>query len=170
MFRFLNELGKMAVEEYGIRMGLHNHTDSLVENHSQVTRFIDGTDPRYVFCAWDSAHLLLGGCDVQDVYRRSIDRIVYTDFKDATLSPVADDYLSPNGERFAGDSKSGKFFNSMLELGRGEIDFAALMKMLAAQKYRGWINHDLDTIRVSAAESWRVSMEYIEKKLDPIYQ
>ena len=169
-FKFLDELGKMAVEEYGIRMGLHNHTDSLVENQSQVDRFLEGTDPRYVFCAWDSAHLLLGGCDVQKTYERSIDRLVYTDFKDATLMPVSSDYLSPNGERFAGDSHSGKFFNSMLELGRGQIDFAALMKLLAAHKYRGWINHDLDTIRVSIADSWRVSMDYVERVLDPIYQ
>jgi inosose dehydratase len=80
-FAFLNQLGKMAVEEYGIRMGLHNHTDTLIENQRQVDRFLDGTDPRYVFCAWDSAHLLLGGCDVVATYRKSIDRIVYTDFR-----------------------------------------------------------------------------------------
>jgi sugar phosphate isomerase/epimerase len=86
------------------------------------------------------------------------------------LSPVTDDYRSPNGERFAGDSKQGKFFNSMLELGRGQIDFVSLMKMLAAQQYRGWINHDLDTIRISTAESWRVAMNYVREKLDPVYQ
>jgi sugar phosphate isomerase/epimerase len=169
-FAFLNQLGKMAVEEYGVRMGLHNHTDTLIENQAQVDRFLEGTDPRYVFCAWDSAHLLVGGCDVQATYAKSIDRLVYTDFKDGTLHPTADDYLSPNGERFAGDSKSGKFFNAMLELGRGQIDFVALMRLLAAHKYRGWINHDLDTIRVSIADSWRVSMDYITTKLDPIYQ
>jgi inosose dehydratase len=169
-FAFLNELGKMAVEEYGIRMGLHNHTDSAVENQAQVDRFLEGTDPRYVFCAWDSAHLLLGGCDVIETYRKSIDRLVYTDFKDATLAPVSDDYVSPNGERFAGDSHQGKFFNSMLELGRGQIDFPALMKLLAARQYRGWINHDLDTIRVSCPESWRISMHYVTTVLDPIYQ
>jgi inosose dehydratase len=168
-FRFWNELGKMALEGYGIRIGLHNHTDSLVENQAQVDRFLEGTDPRYVFCAWDSAHLHLGGCDVQATYAKSIDRIVYTDFKDATREPVASDYLSPNGERFAGDSHQGKFFNSMLELGRGQIDFVALMTMLRDRHYRGWINHDLDTIRVSIADSWRISMEYITKKLDPIY-
>lgn len=169
MFRFVDELGKMAVEEYGVRLGLHNHTDTLVENQAQVDRFLEGTNPDFVFCAWDTAHLHVGGCDVQATFRKSLDRIVYTDFKDATRQPVADDYLSPNGERFAGDSHSGKFFNSMLELGRGEIDFVPLMKMLAERKYTGWINHDLDTIRISTAESWRVSMDYVREKLDPIW-
>ncbi|MBI3838396.1 MAG: TIM barrel protein [Planctomycetia bacterium] len=169
-FVFLNELGKLAMESYGVRMGLHNHTDSMIENQSQVDRFLDGTDPRYVFCAWDTAHLHLGGCDVQATFRKSIDRIVYTDFKDATRNPSREDYVAPNGQRFAGDSHEGRFFNAMLELGRGQIDFVALMRMLAARKYRGWINHDLDTIRVSTAESWRVSMNYITTVLDPIYQ
>lgn len=169
-FVFLNELGKIAVEEFGVRMGLHNHTDTLIENQTQVDRFLEGTDPRYVFCAWDSAHLLLGGCDVPATYKKSIERIVYTDFKDATLKPAPDDYLSPNGERFAGSSHSGRFFNAMLELGRGQIDFQELMRMLSAAKYRGWINHDLDTIRVSTTESWRVSMDYVNASLDPVYQ
>lgn len=97
MFRFVDELGKMAVEEYGVRMGLHNHTDTIVENQRQVDRFLEGTDPRYVFAAWDSAHLLVGGCDVQATYKKSIERLVYTDFKDATLQPTAEDYLAPNG-------------------------------------------------------------------------
>ncbi len=167
---FVNELGKMAVEEYGVRMGLHNHTDTLVENQRQVDAFLAGTDPRHVFCAWDSAHLLVGGCDVQATYKKSIDRLVYTDFKDATLQPSEEDYLAPNGTRYAGDTPQGRFYNAMLELGRGEIDFASLMQMLAAQKYRGWINHDLDTIRVSIPESSRVSMSYIHDTLDPIYE
>jgi inosose dehydratase len=160
----------MAIDDFGVRMGLHNHTDTLVENQAQVDRFLEGTDPRYVFCAWDTAHLHVGGCDVQATFKKSVERIVYTDFKDATRDPVTIDYLSPNGERFAGGSHSGRFFNSMLELGRGQIDFVPLMRMLAEHKYRGWINHDLDTIRVSVADSWRVSMNYITTVLDPIYQ
>jgi len=168
--RFMNELGRLAYEEYGVRIGLHNHTDTMIENQAQVDRFLEGTDPRFVFCAWDTAHLHLGGCDVLATFKKSIDRIIYTDFKDATRTPVSDDYLSPNGERFVGSSREGKFFNSIQELGRGEIDFVAVMQMLAARKYRGWINNDLDTIRVSTADSWRASMGYINTRLDPVYQ
>lgn len=169
-FAFLKDLGKMAIEEYGVRMGCHNHTNSLVENQRQVDRFLEGTDPRYVFCAWDSAHLLLGGCDVQKTYEKSIDRLVYTDFKDATLKPTTDDYVAPNGTRYKGDSDSGRFYNSIVELGRGQIDFVPLMKLLRDHKYQGWVNQDIDTIRVSIPESNRIAMGYITEKLDPIYQ
>jgi inosose dehydratase len=170
MFRFLGELGKMAVEDFGVRMGLHNHTGSIVENQRQVDRYLEGTDPRHVFCAWDSAHLLLGGCDVQKTYEKSIDRLVYTDFKDATLKPTSEDYVAPNGQRYGGDTESGRFYNSIMELGRGEIDFVPLMKLLGDHKYQGWVNQDIDTIRVSIAESNRIAMGYITEKLDPIYQ
>ena len=44
------------------------------------------------------------GCDVLATYKKSIERIVYTDFKDATRNPVTTDYVSPNGQRSAGDS------------------------------------------------------------------
>ena len=107
---------------------------------------------------------------MQKTYQKSIDRLVYTDFKDATLRPTTEDYLAPNGQRYAGDSDAGKFYNSIMELGRGQIDFVPLMRLLKEQKYRGWINQDIDTIRVSIAESNRIAMNYIAEKLDPIYQ
>ncbi len=168
--RFFNRMGKMAVEEYGVRMGLHNHTDSLIETPDQVKQFLEQTDPRYVFCAWDSAHLLLGGCDVVATYRDTIDRLVYTDFKDATLQPPQTDYVAPNGQRYAATTPIGRFFNSITDMGHGQIDFPSLMRLLKKSGYRGWINHDLDTIRTSCADSWRIAMNYIEANLDPIYQ
>ncbi|HEV3120733.1 MAG TPA: TIM barrel protein, partial [Isosphaeraceae bacterium] len=168
--RFFNQMGKMALEDYGVRMGLHNHTGGLFETQDQVDFFLDHTDPRHVFCAWDTAHLFLGGCNVVETFRKSLDRIIYMDFKDATSRKAEADYLAPNGVRHAADSKSGQFYNSVLELGRGEIDFPALMRMLKSVNYQGWINHDLDTIRVSCPDSWRVSMQYIKTVLDPIYE
>jgi sugar phosphate isomerase/epimerase len=168
--KFFDRMGKMAIEEFGVRMGLHNHTDSLIERPDQVNYFLEHTDPHFVFCAWDTAHLFLGGCDVVETFRRSLDRIVYTDFKDATRSPANTDYVAPNGARYAADSHLGRFYNSVFELGRGEIDFPALMRMLKSVDYSGWINHDLDTIRESCPASWQIAMRYIVDKLDPIYE
>jgi sugar phosphate isomerase/epimerase len=107
---------------------------------------------------------------VQKTYEKSIDRLVYTDFKDATLNPTTEDYVAPNGQRYGGDTDSGRFYNAILELGRGQIDFVPLMKLLKQRNYQGWVNQDIDTIRVSIAESNRIAMNYITETLDPIYQ
>ena len=169
-FRFFNELGKMALEQYGVRIGLHNHTDSMIENPTQVDRFLEGTDPRWVYCAWDTAHLHLGGCDVQAVFRKSIDRIVYTDFKDATRSPAR---ARLRGSQ-RGALRRGLAPGPVLQLDAGVGARRNRLRGLDADagraKYRGWINHDLDTIRISTADSWRVSMNYITTVLDPIYE
>jgi sugar phosphate isomerase/epimerase len=169
-FRFLAEMGKMAVEEYGVRMGVHNLPGSLVMTQEQVDRYLDNTDPRYVFCAWDLGHLYLDGCDVTSTVRRSIDRLVLLDLKDGVRNPSADDFVAPNGQHWAGDSERGRFLNSEWEAGRGEIDFAVVYEVLKAGGYRGWVIHDLHAVRASAAVSAHIGMSYINNRLDPIYQ
>jgi sugar phosphate isomerase/epimerase len=169
-FRFLAEMGKMAVKEYGVRMGVHNLPNSLVSTQEQVDRYLDNTDPRYVFCAWDLGHLYLDGCDVNGTMRRSVDRLVLLDLKDGIREPSPDEFVAPNGQRWAGDSERGRFFNSEWEAGRGEIDFPAVYEILKTAGYRGWVIHDLHAVRVSAAVSARIGMSYITNRLDPIYE
>ena len=169
-FRFLARMGKMAIEEYGVRMGVHNLPNSLVMNQEQVDRYLENTDPRYVFCAWDACHLHLDGCDVVGTLKRSVDRLVYLDLTDAIHNPSTEDFVAPNGRRWEGGSERAKFFHSEWEIGRGEIDFPAILEVLKAAGYRGWITHEIHAVRVSVATSWRIAMSYINYHLDPIYQ
>lgn len=169
-FRFLARLGKMAAEEYGVRLGVHNLPGSLVSTQKQVDRYLENTDPRYVFCAWDICHLYLDGCDVASTLKRSIDRLVYLDLTDAMHQPSSEDYVAPNGQRWEGGSERANFLNAEWEIGRGEIDFPTIYKVLKSAGYRGWVTHDLHSIRVSTATSWRIAMSYINRHLDPIYQ
>lgn len=169
-FAFYRRMGKMALEEYGVRMGIHNLPGSLVSTQAQVDRYLENTDPRYVFCAWDTAQLLQEGCDVVGTFRRSIDRVIFVDFEDATRKPTTADFVAPNGQRFAGDSPRGRFYNSSLDLGRGDVDYPGIMRILKEAKYRGWIIPDLHAVRESALTSWKIAMDYIEGTLDPIYE
>ena len=169
-FHFYRTMGKLALEEYGVRMGIHNLPGSLVSTQVQVDRFLQNTDPQYVFCAWDTAHLLLDGCKVLDVFKNSIDRTVYLDFEDATQSPSAKDFIAPNGRRFQGSSERGKFLNSSMDLGQGDVPYPEIMAILKKANYRGWIVPDLHSVRISATESWRIAMTYIRNHLDPVYQ
>ena len=48
MIRATDELGKLVLAEYGLRLEFHPHADSHVETQAQTERFLDETDPRYV--------------------------------------------------------------------------------------------------------------------------
>ena len=101
--------------------------------------------------------------------RSTLPNLVGLDIKDATRHPREEDYRAPNGEVVRGDTPQGRYYNSMCELGRGAIPFPKLMEMMQSLNWRGWLVHDLDTIRTSCAESFRISMNYIRRHLDPIY-
>jgi sugar phosphate isomerase/epimerase len=59
--------------------------------------------------------------------------------------------------------------DNVMELGRGVIDFPALHRILKSIHYKGWITIDLDNARISPLESSKVSKEYIDRVLAPIY-
>lgn len=169
MCQFLSSMGRMAVDHFGLRIGVQNHLYSMVETPEHVRAFLARTDRRYVYGWWDTAHLHLAGGSVRAILRSTLPNLVGLDFKDATRNPKSHDYKAPNGEIVAGDTPQGRYYNSMFELGRGTIDFPEIMEMMKTLNWRGWLIHDLDTIRTSCAESFRQSMAYIRRELDPIY-
>ncbi|MBX3411713.1 MAG: sugar phosphate isomerase/epimerase [Pirellulales bacterium] len=169
MCQFLSSMGRMAVDHFGVRIGVQNHMYSMVETPEHVRSFLKRTDRRYVYGWWDTAHLHLAGGSVKAILRSTLPNLVGLDFKDATRHPKDHAYKAPNGEHFAGDTPQGRYYNSMFELGRGSIDFPEILRMMEPMNWRGWLIHDLDTIRTSCAESFRHSMSYIRRELDPIY-
>lgn len=172
MGNFLNSLGRMAKEHYGVRVGMHNYLFTMVSSNAQIDKFLNTTDPRFVFCAWNTAHLHIGNRakSVVEIFRSTFGRIVGVDFCDATRRPERVDYRPPNGEIHAADSGVGRFHNAMLELGRGVIPFPTLMDILKQDEFDGWIFNSLDTIRVSCVNSAQASMGYVRNYLDPIYE
>ena len=104
------------------------------------------------------------------IFKNSIDRTVYLDFEDATQSPSAKDFIAPNGRQFQGSSERGKFLNSSMDLGQGDVPYPEIMAILKKANYRGWIVPDLHSVRIFATESWRIAMTYIRNHLDPVYQ
>ena len=172
MGNFLNSMGRMAKEHYGVRVGMHNYLYTMISDRDQIYKFLNTTDPRFVFCAWNTAHLHLGATttSVVEIFRSTYGRIVSVDFCDATRRPEQIDYRAPNGEIYAADTGTGRYYNSMLELGRGVIPFPTLMDILRQDEFSGWIYNSLDTIRVSCVNSAQVSMSYVRNYLDPIYE
>ena len=153
MAKIMNEVGKIALEQYGIKTGVHNHVDGLIENPRQIDQLMEETDPRYFNLSPDTAQIWMGGGDplrMLDKYKR---RIVYIHYKDIRAY-----HRGLRG-----------YLDNVIELGRGILDFPAMHRILKSVNYRGWITIDLDNARISPLESAKVQREYIDKVLAPIY-
>ena len=76
-----NRLGKLILEEYGLRVAYHPHADSHIDNNAAVERFLDGTDARHVNLCLDTGHLSYCGGDNLALIEAEPDRIIYTHLK-----------------------------------------------------------------------------------------
>lgn len=92
-----NKLGRLLQDEYDVRLCLHPHADSHIQTQSEIERFLDGTDSRYVSLCLDTGHVAYGGGDAVDLIHRYAERIGYVHIKQmdpAVLAQVAAESLS----------------------------------------------------------------------------
>jgi inosose dehydratase len=163
-----NRIGE-AAGEMGFKAGLHNHLDEMVQGPEEVERCMEMTDPKLFHFAPDTAHLLLGGCDVVKTFERHKHRLIFMDYKDARWTTPKTDLTLPNGKVHRKDSSEAKFFESIYDLGDGDIDFPACHRVLKEVGYKGWNCVDLDRTRNGPRASYERCGAYIVRKLEPIY-
>jgi len=168
MCKCFNLIGE-AAGEMGFRAGLHNHLDEMVEGPAEVDRCMELTDPRLFHFAPDTAHLHLGGSNVVQMYEKYKRRLVFMDYKDARWTTPKTDVVLPNGVVHKKDSHEAKFFESIYDLGDGDIDFPACHRILKQIAYKGWICVDLDYTRNGPRASYEHCGAYVVNKLEPIY-
>lgn len=126
-------------EEHGLVASYHPHLTTIVESPEQLERVI--TRSRINFCP-DSAHLVAGGGDPAKLIRRYGERIVYVHLKDFTAEPFA-----------------------FLPLGRGDIDFGAILDELDRVAFDGWITIELDDFDGAPVDAARESKQYLQSIL-----
>lgn len=154
MAKLMNAIGKVALDEYRIKVGVHPHVSGLIENPRQIDQLMEETDPRYFNLAPDTAQVWMGGGDPVRLIEKYKRRIVYLHYKDIRAYHRG----LPN------------YLDNVIELGRGVIDFPAIHRILKSVSYQGWITIDLDNARISPVESGKVNRAYIDQVLNPIYR
>jgi inosose dehydratase len=148
----LNEIGQRARQQ-DLQIGIHPHLNTLVETPAEIDLALATTDPRFVWLSADTGHIHLAGGDVLALLRKYKTRLNYFHFKDGVRP-----FVRPN------------FTPNLRELGKGEVDFPGVMRLLKEIRFRGWINVEQDTSTLKPQESSRISMEYVNRVLKPIYQ
>jgi inosose dehydratase len=76
-----NELGRMLLGDFGVKLQFHPHADAHVETHRQTERFLQDTDADVVSLCLDTGHLAYRHADIPKLVRDYPDRIGYVHLK-----------------------------------------------------------------------------------------
>jgi inosose dehydratase len=144
-------------KETGLRTAFHHHCAGYVETPAEIERLMALTDPKLLGLVFDCGHYRFGGGDPVAGLRKLGDRVWHFHFKDH--HPEVGRQAVQNHWDYFQALNHGVF----CELGRGEVDFPALMKILKANGYDGWgvVEQDVLPGMGEPKESARRNREYI---------
>ncbi len=132
----LDRLTALAARR-GVRAVLHPHVGTMVERGEEVQRVLEGSG---ISLCLDTGHLLIGGTDPAELTRQAPDRIAHTHFKDV------DDTIAAQVRSGRLTYTEGVRRGMYRPLGRGDVDFAAIVSYLRGRGYGGWYVLEQDTI------------------------
>lgn len=145
-------------EETGLRTIFHHHVGTWVETPQETARLLEMTDPELLGLVFDTGHWTFGGGDAVEGLKKHADRIWHVHFKDCSQR-VAE---QSRAEGWDGPTSLGHGIFS--ELGKGNVDFPAVLRQLAAMGYDDWIVVEQDVLpgMGTPRESAQRNREYLK--------
>lgn len=125
------------VRAAGFEPTFHHHAGTFVESPAEIDAFLAGTD---VGLTLDVGHLVLADGDPVDAVRRWSSRITHLHLKDVDRARVSAILASGGG---MAEVWSGGAF---VAFGRGDVDLAAVMDLIAAGGFDGWVVVEQDVL------------------------
>jgi inosose dehydratase len=143
--RGVERIAGTVLAETGLQTVFHHHCAGYVETPDEIARLLDLVDPSLLGLVFDTGHYAYGsGTDdpqsVQEVLSRFADRIRYVHFKDC--QPQIANRARIEGWDYFQAVRNGIF----CELGRGYVDFPAVIASLRNNSYHGWIVVEQDIL------------------------
>jgi inosose dehydratase len=129
--KLLTELGKRT-SDLGVKLGYHNHMNTISEHPENLQRVMDVADPRYVGLELDTAHYVAGGGDPAKAIVHYRERLLFLHLKDLVDIPL--------------DTPGAKYPFKFVELGQGRVDLPAVMAALREVHFNGWAVVELDRV------------------------
>lgn len=128
----LNELGKIA-KERGFKLCYHHHMGTGVQTAEETDRFMNSTDPEYVYLLFDTGHFAFSGDDPVSVLKKHVKRVGHVHLKD--VRPQIVEKVKKEKMSFLNAVRAGAFSVP----GDGSIDFPSIFKILDENNYEGWM-------------------------------
>lgn len=156
-----DKLAHAVYEETGLRTVFHHHCAGYVETPDEIATLLELTSPERLGLVFDTGHYCYGAgggdCDVVAALERFGERVWYVHCKDCEPD-VARRARTEQWDYFTA-LRHGVF----CELGKGCVNFPALLKRLAARGYQGYVLVEQDVLPGMGApkESARRNREYL---------
>jgi len=138
--RGVERLAQSIRDETGLRTVFHHHCAAYVETPAEIDALMQRTDAQLVGLCFDSGHATYGGGKPLDLLTRHRDRIWHVHFKDCEPAVAA----RARAEQW--DYQTALRHGVFCELGKGSVDFPALLQALRASQYDGWIVVEQDVL------------------------
>jgi len=136
----VEHVARAVREQAGLRCVFHLHAAGFVETADEVSKLLALTDPKLVGLCLDTGHLRFGGGDPLTTLRQHRERIWHVHVKDC--SPSVHQRSRAESWDYFGSLKHGIF----CELGKGDVDFAAVIAELRRTNYTDWIVVEQDVL------------------------
>ncbi len=149
----MNKIGEQTAD-MGVQTMYHNHMNQWGETPEEVDVIVQAMNPKHLRLLLDIAHYRQGGGQPEKAVLQYRDIMSALHLKD-TMSPLADKPENPKAYKF-------------VELGRGNVDVAAVFKALDKIKFKGWGVVELDGVPEkdkTAAQCAAINKEYITQTL-----
>lgn len=145
-------------KKHGITTNVHPHVNTYFMFEDEIDYVMENTDPALISLAPDTAHIAAAGADPVKVIRKYADRVNFIHLKDYKLGDEVTD---------KGWVDSGvPIMTCFHELGKGNVKFSEIFKILDDVNYAGPLCIELDKAPISNIESAKKNLEYISKLLD----
>ncbi len=153
-FRKIAQLGT----DHGLTVGIHAHAAGFIDFEPELERLLSEIDENLLKICFDTGHHSYAGYDPVAFMRRHIGRISYMHFKD--IDPVVKARAVANRTGFYDATGQGIFCN----LGKGDVDFPAVRKILLDAGFDGWctVEQDCDPAgTTSPVDDARANRDYL---------
>jgi inosose dehydratase len=148
-------------EATGLRSVFHHHSAGWVETPAEIDRFLDATDDDLLGLVFDTGHFLFGlgeaTLTIVEALDRWGERVWYVHFKDS------DPDLARRSRQEQWNYFQALRAGIFSELGKGGVDFPAVVRWLNEHGYDGWAVVEQDVLpgMGTPKESARRNREYL---------
>lgn len=134
------QVARAVKDEYGMRTVFHHHCAGYVETPQELDTLMSLTDPQLLGLCFDTGHYAFGGGNPVAAVDKYRNRIWHVHFKD--YDRRIGEQSHKQGWDYFESVRQGVF----CELGKGAVDFAAVLEALDGQSYKGWIVVEQDVL------------------------